>query len=153
MFKSNGRVRKNTNENINQRIDQEISARVRFLSLGDKKDIDKRLNELNTEWDIEKTLEVNASVIALTGIITAAIFNKKWLILPGIVTAFLLQHGIQGWCPPLPVFRRMGIRTKAEIDKEKMTLKAIRGDFSNISPEDENLKRADKALKAVSDEK
>ncbi|AHM62364.1 hypothetical protein D770_20575 [Flammeovirgaceae bacterium 311] len=30
---------------------------------------------------------------------------KRWLILPGVVAPFLLQHSLQGWCPPLSVFR------------------------------------------------
>jgi hypothetical protein len=35
---------------------------------------------------------------------------------------FLLQHGLQGWCPPLPVLRRLGVRTQREIDAEKYAL-------------------------------
>lgn len=147
-FKDNGRVRKNTSEDINLKIDQEIQARARYLSFKDKKDIKKRLNELNKEWDIERTLEVNASAIALTGVLLS-ILNKKWLILPGIVTAFLLQHGLQGWCPPLPLFRKLGIRTKAEIEKEKTILKSLRGDFKDIASEKDNLIRAEKAINAV----
>jgi hypothetical protein len=35
---------------------------------------------------------------------------------------FLLLHGVKGWCPPLPVLRRLGIRTRDEIDREKYSL-------------------------------
>ncbi|WP_407921819.1 hypothetical protein, partial [Corallococcus sp. AB049A] len=28
--------------------------------------------------------------------------------------SFLLQHGLQGWCPPLPLLRRLGLRTRGE---------------------------------------
>jgi len=35
---------------------------------------------------------------------------------------FLLQHGMQGWCPPLPILRRLGVRTRGEIDREKYEL-------------------------------
>ena len=45
------------------------------------------------------------------------------------VAAFLLQHALQGWCPPLPVFRWYGVRTQSEIEQERYALKAIRGDF------------------------
>ncbi|MFO7445662.1 MAG: hypothetical protein R6W90_04810 [Ignavibacteriaceae bacterium] len=149
IFKKNGHVRRNTDKDINRRIDQEIEARVRYLSLKGRYEIDSRLNELDKEWDIERTLEVNAGTLALTGVALAAMHDKKWLILPAIITTFLIQHAVQGWCPPLPLFRKMGIRTKAEIDKEKMALKAIRGDFNETSSERDDLKRADKALKAV----
>jgi hypothetical protein len=53
---------------------------------------------------------------------------------PLVVGSFLLQHAVQGWCPPLPVFRRWGVRTQPEIDYERYALKALRGDFRNLSP-------------------
>jgi hypothetical protein len=31
-------------------------------------------------------------------------------ILPALVTAFLFQHAVQGWCPPVPILRRLGFR-------------------------------------------
>lgn len=43
------------------------------------------------------------------------------------------MHALQGWCPPLPVFRCYGFRTAAEIDYERYALKAIRGDFEGIA--------------------
>jgi hypothetical protein len=42
---------------------------------------------------------------------------------------FLLQHAVQGWCPPLPLLRRLGVRTADEINEERYALKALRGDF------------------------
>lgn len=81
----------------------------------------------------ERTLEANASAIALIGLALGAFVNKKFLILPGIVAGFLLQHALQGWCPPLPVFRRMGVRTSYEIEQERYALKAFRGDFGDAA--------------------
>ncbi|HEX8886849.1 MAG TPA: hypothetical protein VF797_20360, partial [Noviherbaspirillum sp.] len=80
--------------------------------------------QLDKEWDVERMLEANGSTLALTGLVLGATVNKKWLILPGIVLPFLLQHALQGWCPPLPVLRRLGIRTRSEIDREKYALLA-----------------------------
>jgi hypothetical protein len=54
------------------------------------------------------------------------------LILPGVVAAFLLQHAIQGFCPPLPVLRALGYRTDREIETERNALKAARGDFDAV---------------------
>jgi hypothetical protein len=31
----------------------------------------------------------------------------------------LLMHALQGWCPPLPVIRKLGVRTAKEIFEEK----------------------------------
>jgi hypothetical protein len=42
-------------------------------------------------------------------------------------------HGIQGWYPMIPLFRRMGFRSRKEIDREKFAMKALRGDFKDIN--------------------
>ena len=64
--------------------------------------------------------------------------DRSWLWLTGVVLVFLFQHSVQGWCPPLPIFRRFGVRTRSEIDWEKFALKALRGDFNSLPPESEN---------------
>jgi hypothetical protein len=125
------RVRTSSSEKLNQEIDSGIIDNIERYA-GSEQAIDARIRELDKEWDIERTLEVNAASIALTGVLLGAFVNKKWLILPAIVTSFLAQHAIQGWCPPLPLFRKMGVRTRPEIDREKYALKALRGDFKNV---------------------
>jgi hypothetical protein len=50
-----------------------------------------------------------------------------------VVLTFLFQHAVQGWCPPLPVLRRLGVRTRKEIDRERYALKALRGDFADTA--------------------
>lgn len=138
--KIHGRVRQNTSEKANRRIDRKITMNIgRYRDYSDDA-IASRLEELRREWDIEKTLEVNASALALTGVLLGALVNKRWLIMSGIVTGFLLQHGLQGWCPPLPLFRAMGIRTRQEIDEEKYALKIIRGDFEYVSSDSKSKK-------------
>jgi hypothetical protein len=42
-------------------------------------------------------------------------------------------HGTQGWYPMLPLFRRLGGRTRQEIDRERYAVKALRGDFSGVT--------------------
>ena len=58
--------------------------------------------------------------------------SRKWLVLTGAVLGFLFQHAVSGWCPPVPVLRRLGFRTRGEIDREKFALKAMRGDFRDL---------------------
>lgn len=50
------------------------------------------------------------------------------------MTSFLAEHSIQGWCPPVLVFRNLGFRIRKEIDPEKYALKLMRGDFDGIEP-------------------
>jgi hypothetical protein len=126
------RVPASTAEDINDRIHQEIAERVRRLADAPSS-IGRRLQELNEEWDIERAIELNASAIAFAGVALGFFVDPYWLALPALVTAFLFQHALQGWCPPVPVLRRLGFRTADEIGKERMALKALRGDFEAVS--------------------
>jgi hypothetical protein len=140
------RVRANTSEEINRKLDRELEARLHRYERSGRAVITQRIEELDREWDIERWLETNASTIALTGLILGVTHNKKWLIVPGIVLPFLFQHAVQGWCPPIPILRRLGVRTREEIDREKYALKVLRGDFN----QSESLPQVDKALAAIS---
>src|SRR5690606_6121077 len=117
---------------INRRIREETEARVAYYA-EHIEEIPARLDELDREWDIERTLEANASSLAFTGVLLGATVDRRWLALPALVTGFLFQHAVQGWCPPLPILRRLGFRTAKEIDQERYALKALRGDFNAIA--------------------
>jgi hypothetical protein len=119
------RVRRSTEPEVNRAIDHQTNNNIRHYANSSEEAIDRRIEELDREWDIERTLEVNASTLALTGLLLGVTVNRRWLLLPGFVLSFLLQHGLQGWCPPLPILRRMGVRTRGEIDREKYELKAL----------------------------
>ena len=144
-MESSDRVRANTAEGVNRQIDRDIDVRVREYATRSPADITRRIEELDREWDMERLLETNASAIAFTGLVLGITHSKKWLIVPGIVLPFLFQHAVQGWCPPVPVFRRLGVRTREEIDQERYALKVLRGDFVK----GESLPRAEAALEAV----
>lgn len=118
------RVRRSTDVALNRQIDCQNDANIkRYARLG-REAVLRRIEVLDREWDVERVLEVNALTLALSGLVLGVTVNKKWLIVPGVVLSFLLQHGLQGWCPPLPLLRRLGVRTRGEIDREKYALKA-----------------------------
>lgn len=149
LSESTQRVPEHTASYVNERIKRQTEENVeRFASSG-RKAMDARLEELDREWDIERTIEANASALALIGVILGARLNRKWLMLPAVVAGFLLQHSLQGWCPPVPVLRRLGFRTRNEIDQEKYALKALRGDFIIVSETRKNAIRTLRALEAV----
>ncbi|WP_187260889.1 DUF2892 domain-containing protein [Pontibacter beigongshangensis] len=127
-----GRVRESSTKEANQKIDEALLHSLKAYLSANKTDLTERIKALEKEWDIERVLEVNASTLALSGVLLGAFVNRRWFILPGVVTTFLLQHGVQGWCPPLPVLRALGIRSRREIEEEKYALKLLRGDFSPV---------------------
>lgn len=128
----NDRVRAKTAPQINEVIDDRTVEHLCNYVGRSNAAISARINELDREWDIERWLETNASSIALTGLALGAIVNRKWLLLPAVVLPFLLMHASHGWCPPVPLLRRLGVRTRREIDAEKYALKILRGDFDGI---------------------
>ena len=126
------RVRANSSGSVNHRIDQDIATQVSNYANQPISNIAHRIEALEKEWDTERVLEMNASLLAFTGLILGVFLNQNWLWLTGIVLPFLFQHAVQGWCPPLPIIRRLGVRTRNEIDQEKFALKALRGDFARV---------------------
>jgi hypothetical protein len=129
-----GRVLEHTSEAVNEQIHQEMEKRVVRCAAAGREAIDRRLAELDQEWDIERALEANAATASLIGLTLGATVNKKWFVFPAAIAAFLLQHAVQGWCPPMPILRRLGFRTSSEIDHERYALKSLRGDFRHLTP-------------------
>jgi hypothetical protein len=129
---SHRRVEDNTAPAVNRDIRRQADARIARYAQADAAEIDRRLAELDREWDVERCLETMAPAFTLVGLALGLTRARRWFFLPTIVQSFFLQHAIQGWCPPLVVLRRLGIRTMREIDEERMALKALRGDFRNV---------------------
>lgn len=116
------RVRSSTSPSLNHTIDRQTDENIQQFSRLDRRAISQRIDALDLEWDVERVLEVNASTLALSGLVLGLTVSKRWFLLPGVVLPFLLQHGLQGWCPPLSILRRLGVRTRGEIDREKFAL-------------------------------
>lgn len=139
------RVPTQTSDAVNQGIETDAEKTVR-LAADNPGLIAPRLKELDSEWDIERAIELNASALAFLGVVLGFFLHPYWLVLPALVTLFLFQHAVQGWCPPVPVLRRFGFRTSYEIDRERYALKALRGDFQ---PAPEPVNRAKAAWNAA----
>ena len=129
---SAARVSRQTDVAVTDRIRRQTERNIaHFAAHPDQ--IDARLRELDEEWDIERVLETGSSALTLTGLTLGIIRARKWLLLSLAVQTFFMQHALQGWCPPLPLFRRLGFRTQYEIEQERYALKALRGDFRQAS--------------------
>lgn len=129
------RVSQNTADHVNQNILRGMEKRIAHY-MRQPADIPKRLRELEYEWDIERVLEVWSATLGLVGVALARRFDRRWIALPAVVSSFMFLHGTKGWCPPVPVLRRLGVRTAREIESERTALKALRGDFEGATRED-----------------
>ena len=126
MIATSKRVEVNTAPQINRCNAGQTQRNIAFFSEHPEQ-IGERLRELEAEWDIERVVEAQSSSLMLTGILLGVTVNRKFLIVPAMIAGFLLQHAIQGWCPPIPILRGLGVRTQSEIDAEFYALKEIQG--------------------------
>ena len=125
------RVERNTPDEINRERQADIQASLRYHAARPS-EIPARLAELDREWDIERALQANAAVASLAGLALTAFVDRRFMLLPVGVAGFLLQHAIQVWCPPVPVLRRLGFRTPAEICEERCGLKMLGGEYRSF---------------------
>lgn len=146
-----GRVEEVTPWHINEMIQRDIECSAIFFAEHPEQ-IAERLADLDDEWNIERVLQVQASSVVLIGLVMSIVRGRKWLGLSAFSGYFLLQHARQGWCPPVAVFRRLGVRTAREIEIERHALKALRGDFGEVGTAGDPLKRAHAALDAARDD-
>jgi hypothetical protein len=98
---------------------------VRRISAGGAEAIHARLAQLDAEWDIDRVLAAGMSGAVAAGAALGMISSRKWYLLPLVAGGFMLQHAIQGKCPPVRVLRHMGVRTTSEIDEEHRALCAM----------------------------
>lgn len=116
------RVTVNTSPEINRAISERTNSNIINYTNASEEKILQRISELDWEWDTERVLETNFAIISILCTILGYRVNKNFFLLGGIASGFLLQHALQGWCPPLTVLRNLGIRTANEIEYERQLL-------------------------------
>ncbi|WP_181919191.1 hypothetical protein [Alkalilimnicola ehrlichii] len=70
-----------------EQIRRELEYRLTYFAEHPDR-IDDRLAELDSEWDIERSLMANASTLALVGTALALLGRRRYLLLSVLVSAF-----------------------------------------------------------------
>lgn len=125
------RARRHTARSVLRRIDDDtldhlMEVEARHETAG------RRLEALDREWDIDRTVEAEAATMGLIGLALGTFVRPAFLALPATVGAAVFLFGTRGMYPLLPIFRRLGIRTAREIERERYAIKALRGDFDTL---------------------
>jgi hypothetical protein len=116
-----------------RRIDDRTTSNVVQCAESDNpQSLDRRLAELDKEWDTDRALETEAAAMGLLGLALGTFVHPRFLLLPAMVAGSVLLHAKTGRYPLMPVFRRIGIRTAQEIARERYAVKALRGDFADM---------------------
>lgn len=144
-------VRRYSTDRQLERIDREIARSVRLYAGQSPEVIDARIAECGREWSIERFLQLNAAAVGLTTALLAVTHDRRWGFATCAALGFFLLHATDGFDPPLPLLRQLGIRSRREIDEEVYALKVLRGDFRDVEPPQEQPEQApaDAALRAV----
>jgi hypothetical protein len=125
------RARRHTARSVIRRIDDEMVSRL--SNVADHSDRSQaRLDSLDREWDIDRVIETEAAAMGLLGLTLGVTVNSRLLAMPGVVGAAVFLFALRGIYPLLPLFRRLGVRTAVEIERERYAVKALRGDFAAL---------------------
>jgi hypothetical protein len=122
------RIRKHTATHVNDKIDRLTRARLQEHLAGGRDAVVARLKELDREWHVDRALMANFAIVGGLSHELGMHYHRGWMTFFRAQMGFLLMHALVGWCPPLPVFRRLGFRTAKEIAAERAELtRALNG--------------------------
>ena len=142
------RVSEQTDPCVNEQIRRQTEKNLAYFQ-NHHEEIGERLGQLDREWDIERMLQTGSTAMTLAGLTLGIARNRKWLLLSLAVQGFMMQHALQGWCPPLPVLRRLGFRTQYEIEQERYGLKALRGDYRHVEGDKVERRSSEQVMHAL----
>lgn len=114
---------------LNRAIYEQTATRVRRCRTDGRDAIDRRLEELDQEWDIERVVSTEAPLTGLVALVLGTVFQPMFLLLTGFVGIMLTLHGVHGWYLLLPFHRWLGLRTRPEIEWERQALSKIDGEI------------------------
>lgn len=124
-----------TEAELDAQVDRETAASIAYYSRRERDEISRRLGELDREWSVERVMEMKIAGVSFLGVVFGLLGRKRWLLLSGMLLPFLFQQSMEGSSAATRMLRRFGLRTRAEIDRERYALKALRGDFADAGPE------------------
>ncbi|MGZ3787891.1 MAG: hypothetical protein ACXVLQ_05175 [Bacteriovorax sp.] len=121
------RIRSNSPKILNKKIDQRTESLLQQTINDGPIAIHQRLNALDREWDIDRAIILFFSGMALLQLAMMANKNsKKQFWAPLLQAPFLFLYASLGWSPPVPLLRKLGFRTRFEIEEEReILLKAL----------------------------
>jgi hypothetical protein len=136
-------------KNRRKEVDRSTARNIRFYADKSPELLGQRLSELNQEIPLELFVHAGgAAVMALATVMSLPRGGrtKFWLTL-GLVAALLqLQYSFTGKNGFTELLRKRGYRSLIEINAERNSLAALRGDFAAIEKLSDPVERARKCL-------
>jgi len=110
----------------------DLESRLKHLIDAGPCAINHRLHQLDREWSVGRMTKVSAAVLVGLGLFLALTVSPYWAILAGLTCLALLQYLVSPTSLLGEAFFRMGFRSGCEIERERLALRLLRGDFSRL---------------------
>jgi len=114
-------VRKHGSKRVNARIAARMEQRLERAA-AEPRFARVRLHKLDREWDIDRAILIPFAGMGIAALVLGLRKNPRWRFPLAAQIGFLLAYAAVGWCPPAVVLRRLGLRTRQEIDAERLAL-------------------------------
>jgi hypothetical protein len=134
--------------------DSRIREHIRFYSTQDPEAVDRRLRALDGETSLERAVTLGLSGMGAFGLVAGFFGSRLLRLLPWAGLPLLFLYALGRWSPPSAVGEALGLRGRRSIEEERYALKALRGDFKDVSVPDARAteamgRKAEEVLDAV----
>ena len=129
-------------------VDRDTARSIHFYANRPTQLLSKRIEQLAEEVPIETFVYRGGAALTIAGLTLLLLRGRKraaW-ILAIAIAALQLQYSYQGRNGLTDILRRRGYRSRKEIEAEKYSLEALRGDFSAVAGLSDPVERARKYL-------
>lgn len=109
-----------------------LACRLKSVIEAGPEAIAKRLDHLDREWSVGRVVKAGVGVSVLAGIALGIFVHPGWFALAAIPGLFLAQYLFTRRSILGEMLHGTGMRSGAEIDAERVALRALRGDFQKL---------------------
>ncbi|HEY3448642.1 MAG TPA: hypothetical protein VGK67_19955 [Myxococcales bacterium] len=148
MFERVDRIRAHTPAKLNEDIDHCIARRIEDLATRSDAEQEAHLGRLDRTWSLDRAALAGLATVALAANL-AALRRPGWRWLAVLSSASLLQAAASGSGVVVALLRRVGLRTRREIECERCAIKALRGDFELVTAAKSPIAQAGNAWQAA----
>lgn len=120
------RVRAHGSELVNTRLDKMTQANLQRAA-HEPGYVPVRLGEIEREWDIDRAIMLAFAAMGTAALALGVRRNPRWRFPLAAQVVFLVLHSVVGWSPQDAVLRRLGFRTRQEIEAERSKLLSLYG--------------------------
>jgi hypothetical protein len=129
-------------------VDRETARSIHYYATRPTQFLSKRIEELADELPLETFVFRGGAILTIGGLTLLLLKGRKraaWALVLA-VAALQLQYSYLGRNGLTDILRRCGYRSRREIEAEKYSLRALRGDFAAIAESNDPVERARKYL-------